>query len=152
MNAKSSSSTLKELTPIEMAAIIHASISELATIADTVTAWAPFDSLPKYVKELHVLQVTAIIDNQRVRPNELHQIFKVTGQKWIAAGTVEDNNIARLKTYMIPFNELPLIVKTNYRLQVQLTRTLIRHNRNVKRSEKWQRKRQTLSGRGVEES
>jgi hypothetical protein len=145
------SSTLKELTTGEMVRIIYTTWRELYLVADPVTPWEPFNELDPALYALETAQVEALIANVRTRPNELHQIFKVTGQKMISDLVVNENIIARLKPYMIPFERLPAIDKTKFRLQVQLTRTLMRHNRNVKRYQKRQRQRQTLSGSGVAE-
>jgi len=129
-------STLKELTTTEMAQIIYTSWLELEKVTDPVTPWQPFDSLNNELKALEVAQVERIIKNIRLRPHELHQYFKVTGQKLIADGALDENIIARLNIYMIPFGGLGIVQKTRFRLQVQLTRILMRHNRNVTREEK----------------
>jgi hypothetical protein len=128
--------TLKELTTAQMAKICYGAWWDLDFINDMVAAWEPFDNLPEPLKTLEVGQVEAIIENIRIRPHELHEKFKVTVQNMVAEGQLEENIIARLKPYMIPFVGLSVINQTKFRLQVQLTRILMRHNKNVERSKK----------------
>jgi hypothetical protein len=142
-------STLKELTTAEITQIIYTAWRELALVTDEVTAWEPFDSLDNTLKALEMAQIEAIIDNPALRPFQLHEQFKVTGQEMIKAVAQNENIIARLNAYMIPFRALSLAMKTKFRLQVQLGRVLSRHNKNVKRNQKRQRKRQAISDRSV---
>lgn len=131
--------TLKELTTADMAKIIYNSGREIDLVTQKVTTWPPFDSLEMELVPLFVSQVEAIINNIRLRPHELHQHFKVTAQQMIANLAPAQNILDKLEPYMIPFQALSEIEKTKFRLQVQLARVLMRHNRNVKRAEKRQR-------------
>lgn len=131
--------TLKELTTAEMAKIIYNSMREMDLVTQEVTTWPPFDSLEMELIPLFVGQTEAIINNIRIRPHELHQHFKVTAQQMIANTNPAQNILDKLAPYMIPFQALSEIEKTKFRLQVQLARILMRHNRNVKRAIQRQR-------------
>lgn len=133
------SSTLKELTTAEITQIIYTAWRELALVTDEVTPWEPFDTLDNTLKALEMAQTQAIIDNPALRPFQLHEQFKVTAQQMIKAVAPNENIIARLNAYMIPFRALSLAAKTKFRLQAQLGRVLMRHNKNVERSKKRQR-------------
>lgn len=128
--------TLKELTPEEIARIVYNSWLELVMAHGSVAPWQPFDSLPEPLKALEMIQIEHIIGNIQARPHELHAFYRVTGQKMIRDTAPGENIIANLEPYMIPFTGLDIIRQTRFRLQVQLTRTLLRHNRNVKRAQK----------------
>lgn len=131
--------TLKELTPEDMARIAYTAWQDLAQVTGEVADWPAYDSLPEQLKGLETLQIDHITANIKLRPHQLHEYYKVTGQKMIRDLNLDDNIIAKLDAYMIPFSLLSVINQTRFRLQVQLARTLLRHNRNVKRAQKRQR-------------
>jgi hypothetical protein len=130
--------TLKELTTAEIARIIYNSWLVFHKTVDAVTPWEPYDSLPEPLKALEVAQVEAIINKMRLRPHELHENLVVTVQNIVAEGQLDEKISFRLAPYMIPFSGLGIELKTRFRLQVQLARILLRHNRNVKRQAKRQ--------------
>jgi hypothetical protein len=135
-----------ELDARKITVIIYGAIRELRKVTYPDTPFPAFDKLEPADREALEDQTLAIIDNPRVKPAELHDNWHVTTQKMIADDALDQNSIARLNPYMIPFRELATGKKTEIRLHLQLARTLIRHNRNVERHQKRQRQRQGLSG------
>jgi hypothetical protein len=135
-----------ELDARKMTVIIYGAIKEFKRVTLPDTLQVPFDMLEDDEKAILEDQTCRIIDNPRIKPAELHDIWYVTTQKVIAEDGLDQNSIARLNPYMIPFRELATGKKTEIRLHLQLARTLIRHNRNVERHQKRQRQRQGLSG------
>ena len=127
------------LTTDKIGALIHAAIRSFNELANPVTPIEAFGDLSDGEKALFNSQMAQMVENIKLDPHELHDKWKVTAQEMIDAGTISQDLVANLETYMLPFRELPVWKKTEYRLQLQLARTLLRHNRNVERAEKRQR-------------
>ena len=123
----------------EITEIIYYSAMHLGRLLAPDTELVTFDKLSGPERAIIDSQVAKMIENVRLDPHELHDNWKVTTQSLIAKGIVEDKLIAKLEPYMIPFRELPVWKKTEYRLHLQLVRTLLRHNKNVERAQKRQR-------------
>jgi len=127
------------LTTEKLNAIIYAAIRDLNELTNPVTPIEAFDDLPEALQTIFNSQMAIIIDDIKTRPKELHDKWKVTAQELIDSDTISQDLVANLETYMLPFRKLPVWKQTEYRLQLQLARTLLRHNRNVERYEKRQR-------------
>ena len=124
----------------ELNVIVYNAINAFYQAAvDPVTPITPFESLEPELKALFELQMGLIVKNIKLKPKELHDNWKVTAQQMIAQGIIRQELVAKLNPYMVPFVNLPVWRQTTYRLQLQLARTLLRHNRNVERAHKRQR-------------
>jgi len=131
-----------ELKPDEISKILLYTTAVFTGYAAGVTPETAIDDLNKVDQASFEDLTLVIIEDPSLKPRELHDKWVVTTKKMIEDGALDDKNIARLEPYMIPFSELPLNIQTIYRLQVQLTRTLLRHNRNGERNTKRQRQRE----------
>jgi hypothetical protein len=136
---KDNTGTLKELTERQIAEIAYEASAQLQRVADPAISQVAFSMLDPADLKIFMAQISAIIKNPRIKPMQLHQHFMVAAQQLIARGEIEKNKTAILDAYMIPFNELDEITRTKYRLQVQLVRIMVRHNRNVQHKRQWQR-------------
>ena len=134
--------TFLELSADHMAAFVYAQVSFFVGCTTGVTVNPDIDTANPVDRASFDDLMLIIIEDPGVKPKELHDKWAVTTQKMVDDGALDENNLARLKPYMVPFSELPIIYQTKYRLQVQLTRTLIRYNRNGQRAQKRQRQRE----------
>jgi len=138
--------TYLELSANQMAAIVYGMTSLFAGCVKGVTHEPDIAKIDPVDRESFEAATLEIIEDRGIKPRELHANWVVTTQKMIEDNALEQISIAKLKPYMVSFNELPLHVRTMYRLQVQITRNLIRYNRNGKRENERQRQRQRISG------
>lgn len=146
-------STFLELSDDQIGRIVHGMIALFAGVVSGVTREPDIDKVNPVDKESFEDLTLAIIEDPGIRPRELHEKWVVTTQQMIADNALDEKNVARLKPYMVSFNELSLDKQTEYRLQVQLIRNLVRYNRNGERAHKRQRERQRerqrISGRDM---
>ena len=137
------------LDPGQISEIVYGMLSVFIANAMEVTPEIDINILNREDRASFDALILEIIENQGIKPMELHDNWVVTTAKMIEENDVEENNIAKLRPYMISFKELPLNMQTMYRLQVQLTRQLTRHNRNVNRQKKrereYERQRERIS-------
>lgn len=137
--------TYVELSADQIGRIVHGMIALFAGVVSGVTHEPDIDKTNPVDKASFEDKTLIIIEDPSTKPRELHDKWTVTTTKMIEDGALDENNIARLRPYMVSFNKLPLEMQTMYRLQVQLTRTLIRYNRNGERTQKRQRERERIS-------
>ena len=128
----------KVLTAEEMNVIIYAAIQCYTAGLDPVTPLTPFDKVEPEFRAIFEMQMAQIYEKSGLKPRELQAFSGVTVQDMIAQGIIKEELVAKLNPYMLPFNKLPVSKQTEYRLQLQLARTLLRHNRNVERAKKRQ--------------
>lgn len=129
----------KLLKAAELAAIIYNAVRDFILLQPAVTDGQAFDALPEGQRALFESQIIKIATNIRVKPKELHDNWKVTAQRMSAQGELDQDFIVISEPYMIPFDELPIWMKSQYRLQLQMVRTLLRHNKNAERAQKRER-------------
>jgi hypothetical protein len=128
----------KVLTAEEMNVIIYAAIQCYTAGLDPVTPLTPFDKVEPEFRAIFEMQMAKIYEKSGLKPRELQAFSGATVQDMIAQGIIKEELVAKLNPYMLPFNKLPVSKQTEYRLQLQLARTLLRHNRNVERAKKRQ--------------